>query len=448
MAPEIGFNQLKNMLNKKKISVRLILIGIALLPFSLTAQVAKEVTMKYPASVVCRLYAIASKTNISVKKQTILADYFLQQDKQANKALVIGAQLPNVVNLYSINSSYLKKVLSPLEFNDYLFLTDKTTSQYIKVLKFRNELGLNNKQINDLLALANNIDNVQKNYNPNNDLLYDPTRYEGEQLIKILTEQQYKNYLPLLVAPWAKSDNQEAWVKLKRYGFINPADSDKVCKENMVYFLRANTTEAETNNSKLSGRLDSVRFTYFMFKPVCLMKLDMINGTLPRCQFTDILKSRKTLGLKDRQIDTLLTHISRLEQLRVAFKKQFPYVNYDAAPFEGKNIVSTLNPVQYDNYLKIKNINNAIVNAKKSWNRLKKYGLIKEDVDSVQLTKELIRYHWDILIANERFHNDDTPQNAEARTLSEKNKPLILKQLDTNVKTTATKDNSKKALAW
>jgi hypothetical protein len=434
------------MLNKRTLSIRLLLIGIIFSPLSMAAQVAKEVTTKYPASVVCRLYAIACKTNIPVKKQMVLADYFLQQDKQANKALSNGAPLADVANLYAVNTTYLKKILSPLEFNDYIFSADKTTSQFIKALKFRNELGLNEKQVNELLTLADKPHELRAT--ANNEIPPTINRYEGEQLVRILTGRQYKSYITLLVAPWADSDNLEAWLKLKRYGFVNPADSGKVCKDNLNYFMKSDGMDAETSNSISAGKTDSVRFSFFSFKPACLMKLDMVNGTLPQTQFTDILKIRKVLWLNNRQVDTLISDISQLERLRGAYKAQHPYMKYDATPFEAKKILDILNTVQYNAYLREKNKDNAMVNEKKTWNRLKQYGLIKEGVDSVQLSKDLIKYHLDILMANERFHNDDSPQNAEARAAAEKNKPFILKQLDTNMKTTAAKDNSKKALAW
>jgi len=433
------------MLNNGKAKLGVILSGLILLPSTLLAQVGKEITLKYPASVVCRVYTITAKTNIPLKKQITLADYYLQQDKQANKALASGAPLADVAGIFTENTTYLKKLLSPLEFNDYLFSTDKTTSQFIKALRFRNDLALSDKQINELLAIASNPKNLQST--ANNEIPLSINRYEGEQLVKILTDKQYKSYITLLVTPWANTDNQDAWQKLTRYGFVNPCDSDRICKDNLSYFIKSDGIDAETNNSLLAGKLDSVRFTYFTFKPACLMKLDMVNGTLPQSQFTDVLKARKVLWLTNRQVDTLITDISQLERLRVTYKAQHPYSKYDAIPFEGKKILSVLNTVQYNVYLKEKNKESALVNEKKTWNRLKQYDMLT-NVDSVQLSKDLIRYHLNILVANERFHNDDTPQNAEARTAAERNKPAILKQLDINVKTTAAKNDSKKALAW
>ena len=173
----------------------------------------------------------------------------------------------------------------------------------------------------------------------------------------------------------------------------------------------------------------------------------MLNDQLPASQFTSILKDRKDLSLSGKQVDSLITYVSILEKQKLAYKSKNAYQKYDPSQFEAKAIIRTLNPTQYDTYLKKKNQANAVVNEKKKWAKLKQYGL-DAGVDSIQTNRELINYELKLLVANERYHNDDSPQNAELKKVVEHNKPPLYKKLELAVATTPANIAAKKALAW
>jgi hypothetical protein len=178
-----------------------------------------------------------------------------------------------------------------------------------------------------------------------------------------------------------------------------------------------------------------------------LFKLDMINNTLPQSQFAVILKDKKALNLTNQQIDSLLSSAFKLERLKAAYNARFPYQKYDAYPFEGKSLLKILNEAQYNSYLATKNRTNAIVTQKKMWGKLKQYGLNK-GVDSAQVNTELITYNLNLLVANEKYHTDDSPKNAEVKNKLDRNKPVILQKLDYSIKTTALNSTTNKSLSW
>jgi len=429
-------------INKKLIGS----ISICALFFHLDvkAQVAKEITSKYPASVVYRLYSITAKVDIPVEKQHTLAEYFLKQDKLANQALATGKGIEALSGYYTTRISYLKTVLSPLELNDYEFDPDNTENQIEKAVKYRQQLGLGSKEVSDLLK-ASKTEVALSGNEP--ELADNTTLTEGKALTEVLSQQQYNNFLQLLVKPIAIAQSNSSWVRLRKYGFVSGADSTKINSQNLEYFVKAGVIDARANNSELYTKIDSIRQTYFVFKPLNLWKLDMLDNDMPESQFSAVIKSRALLKLTGKQVDSLIAAAAKLEQIRSAYKAKVTYKKYDSNPFEAKNLMHILTSPQYEAYLYDKNKVEAITDEKKLWTRLKQYNLDK-GVDSVQTNKELINYQLNLLVANERYHNDDTEENMQIKAMVENKKPAILKKLDLTVKTSTLNASSKKSLSW
>jgi hypothetical protein len=320
-----------------------------LLGFTLKAQIPSEIAKKYPPYVIYRLYEVISKTNISVQKQSLIAEYFLKQDSLATKALTSGTDITEAMNYYTDNTEYLKTVLSPVELNDYKFSNSNSSSQLVKAVKYRNELNLDKAQIDALLQANQDLENAQRNFKPVlSENIFNTRQFEAERLIKILKNKQYDNFLELVVKPKARSENNDAWLLLKRYNLIPAVDSIKVYNQNFDYFLRTNISDARINNSKAPEKLDSVRRDYSAFKPASLLKVDLLFNKLPASQFTEVLRKRKELALGNIQIDSLISSISRLSQLRVNFKIVQPDQKYDATSFEVEHLSKILTQSQYN----------------------------------------------------------------------------------------------------
>jgi len=429
-------------LNKKLIW----LISACLILFhpDVNAQVAKEITARYPASVVYRLSGITSKVAIPVEKQRILAEYFQKQDKLANQALASGKNSDEISGYYTNRIAYLKTVLSPLELNDYEFNPENTENQLEKAIKYRQSLSLSTEQVNDLLGARKTENAPQDN---ESEPTGNTTLAEGEKLTKILSLSQYDKFLQLLVKPIALTQSNSSWLLLKKYSLVKTVDSSRINSENLEYFTRAGISDARVNNSESYLKIDSVRGTYFVYKPLNLWKLDMLNNQLPESQFAAVITKRKLLKLSSRQADSLLAVAAALEKITADYKTKITYKKYDSTPFEAKNLLQILTSSQYEAYLYDKNRVEAITNEKKIWTRLKQYGLTS-DVDSVQVNKELIDYQLNLLVANERYHNSDTQENTEIKAMVENKKPAILKKLDISVRTSALNASSKKSLSW
>jgi hypothetical protein len=408
------------------------------------AQVAKEITARYPASVVYRLSGITSKVAIPVEKQRILAEYFQKQDKLANQALASGKNSDEISGYYTNRIAYLKTVLSPLELNDYEFNPENTENQLEKAIKYRQSLILGTEQVNDLLGARKTENAPQDN---ESEPTGNTTLAEGEKLTKVLSPSQYDKFLQLLVKPIALIQASTSWALLKKHGLVKPTDSVRINSENLQYFIRAGIMDARANNSELYLKIDSVRGTYFVYKPLDLWKLDMLNNQMPESQFATVITKRKLLKLSSRQVDSLLAVAAALEKIRAEYKTKVSHEKYNSIPFEAKNLLQILTPPQYETYLYDKNRVEAITNEKKIWTRLKQYGLTN-DVDSAQTNKELVNYQLNVLVANERYHNSDSQENMELKAMVENKKPPILKKLDISVRTSSLNASSKKSLSW
>lgn len=426
----------------KKMKNRLVILVIALCSSSsvLKAQVVKEVLNGYPALVVNQVNLVCSNVSIPSDKQLMLARYFSEQDKLANNVLKSGGMANAVAPYYTIDANYLKSILSPLEFNDYLYNSGKDKLQLSAALKYRRELTLSEAQVKQLLDLVSvlrmQVDTLS--------LPVPLRRYQARRLQKALNAKQYASFLQLLVIPTATEENEIAWNQIKA---LNIPQTQADFDDDLRFFMRTDANDARVLNNDPTIRIDSVRSEYFVFKPKPLLKLDMMNRNLPVCQFADVLNLRASLKLTNRQTDSLLTCVGKFEEAKAAFKASQPYKKYDGTPYETKNLSIILERSQYDAFLVIKNKEHAIVNEKKTWGRLKQYGLT-QGVDSAKVNNELIEYELNKLVAAERYHIDDSQQNAESKAKAESDKPLILRKLDISVKTTALTNDPKKTLAW
>lgn len=410
------------------------------------AQIAKELISKYPAFVIYRLNEITSKTGLSLQKQRTIAEYFLNQDRAAGKALLTGVSPSGLGKFYSDNDAYLKIVLSPLEYNDYIVTEGTLDQQLQKVIKYRMELKLSNQQLSELMTTA------KKNQTESDPLDASGTKNsipadDSMVLTSILTKQQYSKFFYILVRQLSVRQTNESWKELKKSGLVVEADSSKLYPKNMEYFIAANTVEAQSFEALKRNKIDSIRESCFVFKPIILWKQDMLNSTMPASQFADVLKMRAILHITNKQIDSLLADAVKLQQIRKDYIASHPHQKFDAAMFEGKNLIRTMSSAQYTAYLKQKNMITAMTNEKKVWNRLKQYGL-NTGIDSIKTNNELINYQLNLLVASERYHVDDSPENAEIRSKAERAKPPILKELDLAVKTNSGNAMAKKQLSW
>ena len=407
------------------------------------AQLSQDILSRYPSSIVYRIYQIDSKTRLSPQQQKAFAEYFSKQEKQAN-ADVQNGNFSALENSYSIDGSFLRKTLSPLEYNDYRFTEGDVSNQLIKAIKFRNRLQLSDDQITKLLTAAekreSDID-IESSYD-------DAILEDGELLTGVLTPDEYSELLSLMIKPIAERKNKLLWAKLIKYRIVSANDSAAVYTENEAYLLRTGISDARANNSlALHNKIDSIRGTYFSFKPLSLWKIDLLTNTLSSSQFGDALKERVVLKLTDSQIDTLIVCARILENDRISYESKETHKKYDATKYEARELIHILSTQQYESYLTIRKMPSAMTNEKKIWNRLKQYNLANSG-DSVLYNRAMLDYELRLLVADERYHNDDSPENQRLKEEAEKNKPPIMKKLDMAVKSSTVNASTSKTLSW
>jgi len=96
---------------------------------------------------------------------------------------------------------------------------------------------------------------------------------------------------------------------------------------------------------------------------------------LPSSQFAIAVANRKTLGLTNAQVDSLLFHSAKLKQMKDSFLLKNPYGKYDSKAFETDNITKILSEDQYTKVLQIKNKSQAETEANQDWLELQQRGL-------------------------------------------------------------------------
>jgi len=416
-------------------------------PMLIHAQMAPELQGRYPAYIIYRVYQIASKTALSAQKQLQIAQYYKDQDDLNNAMLTQGKPIAEVMNAYVKQQDFIKKILTPLEYNDYKFINNVATPQIAKALKFRDQLNLTTTQTDQLLTALSKLEKAKANYKPMNPIdAFNSKVFEGDEMSKILTDDQYIHALKLINMPKSVAENNDSWAILKRNGFLNGKDTSMIFRQNLDYYQTKDAQEAKIMNTKNIEKLDSVKRYYEINKPEILKKLAAVTNKLPNSQFATAIKFRKEIGLTQVQVDSLLSKANELEVLKSAFNSKNTG-RFDTRPFERANLPKILNPDQITTFLNHKNQPIATANSKKEWAKIKELGL-NSGLDSNKVIIQLADYDLRYLVANERLNMDKTQQNAFAKKDVENDKPEVLQKMEAKIKAIEMSKNAKRGFVF
>ncbi|MBK0384459.1 hypothetical protein I5M32_15950 [Pedobacter sp. SD-b] len=422
-------------MNKTSLKMMLCMLSI---PIALQAQLSPKVKQQYPALVVAKVFDVASKIKLPEDRQLALANYYKKQDSLGVVALAKGEPMETVSDYYNF---YPKAVLSAEDWNDYVLITLGSNLKLRHAIKYRDDLKLSKTELENLLLALENA--KQKMHEAN----FNITKFDAEQLPKILGTQKHRQLLSLFYHEKAVNNAREDYHRTLKYNLITVADSLKKVNEFYNYELAKLIEIDLVAQSGDYKKIDSVKKTQEINKPQILWKANALAAKLPHAKLTELVNYRKEVGLSANQVDTLVTRIIQLEKTKFYEQLNNPYGYFTATTFETENILRILTKPQLETYLSLKNKNKAIYNTQKNWQKLKALNLVK-DADSVTINREHEAYELKYLVANQILLMEKSQRNAFNRLTIQNTKPPLLKQLDALATEKAATANTKKQLAW
>ena len=271
------------------------------LPIIIKAQVSPELTQKFSANILVRIYEVNAKVKLPLQKQVLLGEYFKTQDRLANAAVAKGLDPSEINKYYVTKPEDLTGILSPLELNDYSINKDNTASKFAVAIKYREQLNLDISQVDSLLMEVNIAKNIRKKLGSN------IKKYEAEHLIKILKNEKYMNLLFIINKEKASAFATDGWHRLKQIGLTNELDS--------TYEVEALANYE--NNMITSSEYTSTTSDYDkkkdLLKPLLAKKLDVINGNVTSKELTTVVKYHEELNLDVKQVNKAIDYAIGIE---------------------------------------------------------------------------------------------------------------------------------------
>lgn len=429
---------------KNKIKI----LGVILAFFSPVithAQVNSEVLRKYPAQTIGRLQSVLNRVNLSSDKQEKLANYFNQQNNNAELRLKQGASPEEISSYYTLDTKQLAKILSPLELNDFN-ISDQTKykSEFAKAVRYRQQLALSVSQTNILLK------EISKETAPQVEDIQNFKKIEFDRLKQVLNEAQFKNYFIVASHDSAARTIKTYFRQLKKYNLVKASDSLKLCDELLKYTINQFADLEKTRNYNPDG-MDSVSLYHTLYRPYILWKLDVYNNTLPWWVWNQggrIVINREKLKISDVQVDSLLMNNIALEKKKWVNKSRYSNEFVNVWSEQVASIIRTLNESQYNQYLELKFYRQSLYNADQDWIGLKNAGLVNAQTDSVKVMKENMNYELKALVANEKAYYTRKQKDIFTKQAIENMKPELLKRLDAIKNENASNQRTKSSLAW
>jgi hypothetical protein len=386
---------------KPKITIAISLIFLWT-PVILKAQIAPEVSQKFPANIVTRIYSVTSKVKLPIEKQILLGAFFKTQDSLANIAIAKGASAAEVNKYYNTKPENLSGILSPLELNDFLIIKDGTASKFGVAIKYREQLNLSKAQIDSMFLNMDILKSVKKKG-------WEIKKYEAEHLTKILKNDQYRSLLLIINKEKALMATNDAWQQLKQLGLTSGLDS---IRENAAMLIYQDNKIIAAEYAATTG--DASKNNAIAIKPLLLQKMDVLNGEVAAKELAAAVRYRDELRLTNKQVEALVNYAVQLQNWVTTTQAKVLNAKVDPRKNELTLLFKILNTEdKYNQYLTIKNLEKAQKNATADWAGLRQFEIMSGK-DSVQTNKECLQFETNVLISVERMLNSKTPEKADS----------------------------------
>lgn len=423
---------------------KLLLFFPLLLTFATHAQVSLNVSKNYPAHIVYKIDDVLLKVKLDEDKQIKIAKKFQKIDSIANISLARGGTVERLKSYYNIDSKFLKTILSPEELDQFAYEVDKD-NRFLAALNSVSYTKLQMDQINKIRQLNDSLGTMPKK------TLKETIQFQNWKLTKILHQEQYVALLKFIYKDQSLAEAKTDWERILKLKLNTPGKELEEFRKIVDYHLHKNSFLDKQADRFEKKKRDFLSLKATMMEPSLSIRAKILSDDRhANNKYASIIQYEKELKLSQAQIDSLLAKYIVFEKIIIENRENVLKENLIPAiplPSEFENIAKIITPEQTNQWLSLKNKNEAIKRGKESWAKLSSAELTK-DLDKEKITKELSVYHLRYLVAAEKAKNWKTPESRFLVRDVEQKKPEILQQLDALTRSKAKSENAKNAMAW
>lgn len=425
-----------------KTKMKTVLLAILCWPILGQAQVSPNVIKKFPAHIVYKIDDIVSKVNLTEDTQIKIGQKLFTADSLATISLTKGEPVKQLKSYYTIDSYFLKPILSSEELDAFQYENNKE-NRFLVALKFASQLKLEPKEISEIRKENDNLPNTAPLDAKETFAFYD------SKLNQILSKEKYAFLLRIIYKEQSIKDANNDWDKIKQLQLITDEKTSSEYNQVINYHLTKNIfldPKAEKHDKKM---IEAITNKLLLLEPPVLIRANILSaGIFKDNFFSSIIKYEKETQLTKPQIDTILSKYSKLELIRYENERndltsKLPIKE----PSQYEDIAKILTPKQVNIWLTYKNKNQASKVAMKNWKKLEMEGLIK-DLDKKNTITELVDYQLKYQIADDNIKIYNTQDYIFLKRGIEQKKPDVLKQLDAIARSKSKGTYVKNALTW
>jgi hypothetical protein len=415
-----------------------------LLSFVIYGQIPIKVKQSFPAHITYKIKDIATKIKLTEEQQMQIGKRLVKKDSLANVHIRRTDTLINLKDYYTVDKAVLVSILSQEELDDYLSQADDK-NRFLLAIKSAKKLQLNPKQVEEIrsqnvfLTSKTQLSNKQKNI------------FYVRKLDSILEKKQYGALLRIIYSKESALKTQKDWNAILKLKLATPQDSIALYSKIGEYHLISNIMQDPKSGIYGPNKINTIRDKVnLQFQPQILVRYNIVTeGIYKKNIFSEILKYDAPLKLTTNQIDSLLAHYKKIEQLK--FKNNELNLTQDKSNsytiIENKATLETLDAKQLQLFLMLRNQKKAVALAHNNWKSLEKLGLTKE-VDKDTTLKEFTSYELKSLASDNLVKIDNNQINVFYRRDILLKKPALLKQLDEINQTNEIAKKTKNNLKW
>ncbi len=428
-------------ISNMKTKIKILFLVILCLPILSQAQVSQNLSKRFPAHIVYKIADVVSKINLTEDKQIKIGQKLFTADSLATISLANGKPSSKLKSYYTIDTPFLKPILSQKELDDYGYEMDKD-NRYLVALKFASELKLEPTQISEIRKQNDSLDAVPKISSKKTIWIY------NNKLFQILSEKQYVLLLKIIYKEQSMEDAKKDWDKIIKLKLITDENDKTEFIKILKYHMGKDSFLDKKAEQYEKTKIDFMENQMALGEPLLLVHANILSdGTYIDNKYSSVIKYEKELELTKSQTDTLLLKYRELEFIRFDNKeKELTHTSPKPVPSEYENITKILTADQVQKWLLNKKVKEAKRLGFRNWEQLQVEGLTK-DLDKDKTLTELSVYQLQYLVSNERTIIYNTQEALLMKWNIEQKKPELLKQLDALVQKNKN-TNARNILTW
>lgn len=383
-----------------------------------------------PVSIALQLHYIDSRILLSKESYNKLKHFLICNDSIAEVAYTNGDNLEKISSWYYPTMDTILTFLRPLEGNDMIVcakekynLKNNIKSWTIRdIIYNRENLDLDYITIKRLLSVCIKLESSAINGKVS-------AKTEKDSIMNILPEQKLKMFFKIRNKIQARKTALAQMGKLAEKGlYIKEIDRGKLYISLFQYEMEIKGRLEYMSFIEDNKGYDQERLNMFAQKPLELLQLEALND-YSHDLLIDVLCKRDVVKPNKKQITKLLNTYQKI--LKAEYNaKYISHKQFNKEKHQNHYLQKILTKKQINSYFEHTCKDDAIKNAQKQWNEIKKYKIVLER-DSTTLFTELINYEIKLAVVNKWISLADTREYLFLKEEIKNSRPQILTDLNT-----------------